>query len=102
MVKMNKVIFCGMMPVLLLFFSRKYIRILIFPRYLVYLYSEFHDKIVFDLVKFVLLGIYPDNALFHQLTHNQLSNKPSSLLMKIKPTHELDKFTGRLIYKIDL
>ena len=70
---MNKVIFCGMMPVLLLFFSRKYIK-----------------------------GIYPDNALFHQLTHNQLSNKPSSLLMKIKPTHELDKFTGRLIYKIDL
>ena len=91
MVKMNKVIFCGMMPVLLLFFSRKYIKNIDFP-----------DKIVFDLVKFVLLGIYPDNALFHQLTHNQLSNKPSSLLMKIKPTHELDKFTGRLIYKIDL
>ena len=84
MVKMNKVIFCGMMPVLLLFFSRKYIKNIDFPE------------------KFVLLGIYPDNALFHQLTHNQLSNKPSSLLMKIKPTHELDKFTGRLIYKIDL
>ena len=99
---MNKVIFCGMMPVLLLFFSRKYIKNIDFPEIFGLSLFGVHDKIVFDLVKFVLLGIYPDNALFHQLTHNQLSNKPSSLLMKIKPTHELDKFTGRLIYKIDL
>ena len=31
MVKMNKVIFYGMMPVLLLFFSRKYIKNIDFP-----------------------------------------------------------------------